>query len=365
MSVEEDYQEPLPDARPAPTNGPRVSAFTGNAMILLGVTAVAGGAALAASSYLPWAVQRLAQQVASYGIGFDVVAASGVVLCAAGVVGRSVARLSRQLQRVSDDHVDTTLAVEQLNSEVVEARSGIDQLLTQPEEESLAEDVAAGNEKDALYRMAASLDQLGARLSKRIATEVGTMKAGHGELVERVGKVADRLAELERATAAATSAAKSAAAAAAAAAAKPAAPVAAAPAPKPQAQPQPAPRPQAAPQAQAEAPAPAPAAPMPAAAPAAEKAVAPKPEEDDAVMIDLDAEESPLGLFDRLAEEVEGPNRQKSDIEVDIYDPPPALPGAPQQQQAQEDPAEPKTYQSSLDRLMPDDRVRDALDESR
>jgi hypothetical protein len=178
--------------------------------------------------------------------------------------------------------------------------------------------------------MAASLDQLGGRLSQRLSTEIGAVTVGVGELSASVSRIAQRVDHLE-------------AGPALPAGATPRAPVRATLAPEPEM-----PR--------------APQAPEP--APVAAQAQ-PKVDESAAVMVDLDAEETPIELLDRLAGEVEGevageePTRSTPD--VNLYDPPPALPGGPAPAQR----ANPKTYENALDRLMPRDSHRGARDGSR
>jgi hypothetical protein len=95
---------------------------------------------------------------------------------------------------------------------------------------------------------------------------------------------------------------------------------------------------------------------QPAAAPQESQPV--QGQDEDAVVVDLDAEDSGIELLERLEEEVEG--RRSDEPRVDLYDPPPALPSdAPKQS------AKPRSYENSIERLMPEDRVRGAIDDAR
>jgi len=322
MSAQEDLIQNEPASSPAPGRRVRVSTLGANVLVALGLGAVAVGGLFSAAPHVSWKLHQIGLQAAGFGVAFDVVCAMGVTLFAAGLVVRAVARVSRQNDRLADVQVDLTLALDQLAADIADVRAGVDQLLIVPEEESAAETVAGHNEKDALYRMAASLDQLGGRLTKRISAELGAVKDGFHELQTGVTRIAERVELLETAPAAPA----------------PVAPVAQAP------------RVEASMLGQE---APATFEPEP-----VEALDEPEDEEDSAVMIDLDAEETPIELLDRLTEEVEGAAGGPT---INLYDPAPAMPGRPEPGKQ----AKPKTYESSLDRLLPEDRVRDALDESR
>jgi hypothetical protein len=331
------YEDPLliePAAGPAPARRTRVSAFWANVLVAFGLGIVVVGGLFSAATAAPqlsWTLHKIALRAAGYGVAFDAICAMGVTLFVAGIVARAVAVVARQNERLADVQVDLTLALDQLTADLADVRSGVDQLMTVPEEESAAESVAGRNEKDALYRMAASLDQLAGRLSKRISAELGSVKDGFGELTSGLTRIAERVEQLEKSARA------------------PIAPIAAgvpgASAPRPPAR-------EAARQHGAQAP----------------RTVQPEPagalepdgaaEEDDAVMIDLDADETPIELLDRLAEEVEGGETR---AKISLYDPEPALPTRPEPGKR----ANPKTYDSSLDRLLPEDRLRDSRDRPR
>jgi hypothetical protein len=330
MSAEDEVYDTTSAARPAPAPQARVSAFGAHALTLLGLALVAGGGLCLASKHVSWTLYRYAERVAAQGVSFDVVAAAGVVLFAAGMVARGVARVSRQVAATSDDQVDLALVVDQVLGEIADVRSGIDQLLTEPgeDESTVSESIRGQNEKDALYRMAASLDQLGGRLSQRIASDFGGLKGELGKLAAATERLVARVEKLE-----------------------------AAPAPPPAPKPVPAATP-----ARAAAPAPVTPrvrqqpAPAPAAAPQVSQPV--QGQDEDAVVVDLDAEDSGIELLERLEEEVEG--RRSDEPRVDLYDPPPALPSdAPKQS------AKPRSYENSIERLMPEDRVRGAIDDAR
>jgi hypothetical protein len=255
MSFDDRQLEASPYAAPRGVsrerNGPTLLLFGA------GLLLVVAGLGLAAAPELSPEAGRVAAKLAGRGLGWDVVGAFGGLLLALGLVRRAVSTVAARIESLRDEQIDMSLLQERVVGELADLRAG--------GKSSAAEasgPVTGQNEKDALFRMAASLDQLAARLDKRVQTDL----AGLGKELERVStgiaKLEARLSKSE---------VRRPAPAVAVAAAAPAAPVASRPAVQ--------------------------APPVPAIA------FAPEPvslDEDGPILIDLDAQERALELFDRM-----------------------------------------------------------------
>jgi hypothetical protein len=265
MSFDDRQLEASPYAAPRSLSRER-NGLT-HLLFCTGLLLVALGLGLAAAKELSPEAARVAEKLAGRGLGWDVVGALGATLLGLGVVRRAVSSVGARLEGLRDEQIDMSLLQERVVGELADLRNG----------HSAAPAAAAGgpisgqNEKDALFRLAASLDQLAARIDKRVQTDL----AGLSQQLERVtgalGKIEQRLGQPE---------AKRPAPAVALAAVPAAAPAAA---------------PVAAPVAVTRPPMYAP--PVPA------TPFAPVPQsrdEDGPIVIDLDAQERVLELFDRM-----------------------------------------------------------------
>lgn len=254
----------------SPYAAPRGVAHERNALtsllFCLGVLLIAVGLGLAAAPELSSEAKHVAEKLAGRGLGWDVVGALGAMLLALGLVRRAVSSVAARIEGLRDEQIDMSLLQERVVGELADLRTGRG---TAPPGGSPAPASAAvsENEKDALFRMAASLDQLAARIDKRVHTDL----SGMGKELERVSLALSKLDQrLGQPAAKRPAAAPAAPAAPAAQAAHPAASRPPVPAP------------------------PVPALPF-----------APEPasrDEDGPIVIDLDAQERALELFDRMNE---------------------------------------------------------------
>ncbi len=163
----------------ASSNPPR-TATGGGLLITAGVLLVIGGGALAAAPTLvpqyAWAVRSAAQ----YGVTFGLLALSGIVLVGLGRVVRQVNQATAATEQNSSDDIQM---LEHLVLDFTKLRDGVQDLrqeLAQVREASttilqtavgLSEAQNAEGRQDAIFRMAASLDQVGARIEHRLGAQ--------------------------------------------------------------------------------------------------------------------------------------------------------------------------------------------------
>ncbi len=163
----------------ASSNPPR-TATGGGLLTTAGVLLVIGGGALAAVPTLvpqyAWAVKSAAH----YGVTFGLLALSGIVLVGLGRVVRQVNKASAATEQNSSDDIQM---LEHLVLDFTKLRDGVQDLrheLAQVREVNttilqttvgLGEAQNAEGKQDAIFRMAASLDQVGARIEHRLGTQ--------------------------------------------------------------------------------------------------------------------------------------------------------------------------------------------------
>jgi signal transduction histidine kinase len=275
-------------------------------LFLLGLSLVAAGGALAAAPYYAapnpsgdyW---RYANLAASHGIKFDMVVVTGLILMGLGLVGRSVSRLAKIIGRLQDQGTGGSQVTGQLATDMTHTMrtlSTVVQSLNQASHEQRSEKT----DPDALFRLAASLDQLGVRLDLRMKSELGTISSqiemsarGLQSLTERISALESSLVSKDRSGLAPTTPAMR------------------------------------------------------------EEPTAGLPDEQDVVTTALDAQDEVLDLFDRMEGEVavDSP-ANRAQIALDA----PSV-------QAQIPLDLPPGYESTLDQTPPEDVLRDALDRDR
>ena len=258
MSFDENQLDGSPYATP---DNPPAKQGTSNLLIFAGCCLIGLGIGLASAHELSPAVGRIAAKLAARGLGWDVVGALGATLFGLGLVGRGNGRLGARIEGLRNEQIDLALLQERVVGELADLRASSDRnRLSSPAQADVAALVGAPGagqgDKEALYRMAASLDQLSGRLEKRVQSDLASLAKELERVSAAIGKLEQRMAGAERPPAAA--------------AAKAAAPAAKAPAAAP---------------------------PVPAAGPFAPVRVK---DEDGPIVIDLDAQERALELFDRM-----------------------------------------------------------------
>lgn len=267
----------LPSETRIPPYGPSGAGSQGSStsaglLLFGGVCLVLLGLALAlAPEFVPEA-KRIAGKLAGRGLSFEVVGALGATLFGLGLVLKSLARIGGRVDGLRDEQVDLSLLLERVVGELADLRASTDRSRASSASAE-AQVGAAQSEKDALFRMAASLDQLSGRIEKRVQSDLASLGGELERIGQNLGRVEQRLGQLE--------------ARRPVAAQQPAPPLPAQPvAPRAGARPVPV------------------APPVPASpfvqSPAPFEADARGRREDEPIMIDLDAQERALELFDRM-----------------------------------------------------------------
>jgi hypothetical protein len=170
---------------------PPRKASGGGLLSATGVLLVIGGAVLAAvPTVVPeytWAVKSAAQ----YGVTFGLLALSGIVLVGLARVVRQVNKASAATEQNNSDDMQM---LEHLVLDFTKLRDGVQNLrqeLAQVRESnttiqqtvvSFGESQNAEGKQDAIFRMAASLDQVGARIEHRLGTQSTALQDTLAEL---------------------------------------------------------------------------------------------------------------------------------------------------------------------------------------
>lgn len=162
----------------------------GGLLISAGVMLVLGGIALASMPKLAPQYGWIVGSAAKYGMSVGTIALGGIVLWGLGLVVRQVAKANETDAQDSDE----MLILEQLVLDFTKLRDGVQDLrveLGQVKETSasildtsarLSEVQATQGHQDAIFRLAASLDQVGARIEHRLGTQNTTLQDTLGEL---------------------------------------------------------------------------------------------------------------------------------------------------------------------------------------
>jgi len=233
-------------------------------LLSLGALLLAGGLALGFAPRYSWQATRIARQVTRLGFDPVLIGASGLLLFSLGVLGSSLARRIRHaprpdarlgpaLDQVAFDVAQLDAGLEELAEEMRLLRAGHDALARHHE----SQDQEKESPYDAVFRLAASLDHVHAKLDERlgsvgselrreVASVASTVKDGRAAIDEGVRHALEALThEVQRvlartpasgpasAPAAAAPVAQSPAAPTPAPAPAPALPKAARPAPRP------------------------------------------------------------------------------------------------------------------------------------
>ena len=184
-----------------------LDAAMGSGLFWMGaVVAGVGGALCAFGPMILPAQAELFARVAARGI------TPGTLWCAAALMG-SLAIFARALGRnvevlgQKDDH---GLLIEQVAMDLAQTRSSMQELRVEfvylkdhvaNMGRDLPGQIASANEsttRDAMYRLAASLDQVGARLEQRIRTQHGTLEGTLKELQQALEASCDQVAQLQQ-----------------------------------------------------------------------------------------------------------------------------------------------------------------------
>lgn len=163
---------------------------------------IGAGALMTVPGFVPQ-VAWVFKLAAKHGITSGPLFLCGLSLCAMGWIARAVIA-----QRNEEDESQQRLLFEQLASDLALVRAGLDALkgdvvrlnVTSQSVLALAEsnetDDAAQNQQDAIFRLAASLDQVGAHLDHRIQTQHTALATTVQELSAAIAAVREQVAQL-------------------------------------------------------------------------------------------------------------------------------------------------------------------------
>lgn len=176
---------------------------------MAGTTCMALGALLVVLSGLVEPIANLGKMLGSVGMGGGTLVLSGLTLFVLGRLRRSHMDLSQQAEdRASNDQL-----LEQMAAEVVQLESALDQVKSGQSRvrgdirelgetmQTMAQAQASKNDEgdkaqDAIFRLAASLDQLGAKVEQRMHTQYEAFRARLREVGDDIARSQQDLRQL-------------------------------------------------------------------------------------------------------------------------------------------------------------------------
>ncbi|HTF90697.1 MAG TPA: hypothetical protein VK843_19920 [Planctomycetota bacterium] len=176
-------------AMPQPVHAP--SGFDAAFLMLLGIGCVAGGLALSLGPKVSWKVAQIATGFKHLGVEGGVLAMGGLILVAIGMLRRGqialrtpspeqaedramIEQLTKDSIRHSEElaHMESGLA--HVEAEVTASRRVLEERM-QANSQAILSAVTApkdsGSSEEAIFRLAASLDQVGMRIEQRLKTQ--------------------------------------------------------------------------------------------------------------------------------------------------------------------------------------------------
>lgn len=167
--------------------------------MLLGFASITLGVGLTVAPSYSWTASKIAAQLAQFGLQAGVAVFGGLML-----MGLATVRRAQESARVEMQY-DSSLLLEQIASEMVEIRAGVDAMQDRSNgleqrvralEPQLAEardtilsqvaSQAPRNDSDALFQLASGLDKLGLRLEQRLRLHHSTLQESVDELAATV-----------------------------------------------------------------------------------------------------------------------------------------------------------------------------------
>jgi hypothetical protein len=191
----------------APVEARAVDSVMGSQLFLAGgVLAGVLGALCAVGPKLLPAQANLFAQAASRGVTPGVLWSVTAVLVAFGILakalGRNVEALavkddqSKLIDQITSDLGQTRTSMQELRVEFVYLKDHVTNM-----GRDLPSQIASANEsstRDAMYRLAASLDQVGARLEQRIRSQHGTLEGTLQEVQQSLQATAEQIVQLQQ-----------------------------------------------------------------------------------------------------------------------------------------------------------------------
>lgn len=169
-------------------------------LLVTGTLLLAAGLVLGFAPHYSWQVTKLARALLAWGFDPVLVGGAGFVLVSMGILGRSIAIAARQHEAPpppAEPDFDPTVIVEQVACEVAKLEIGLARVSEdlgqlRASHESLSHQVARGEEQessrpyDSIFRLAASLDHVHAKLDERIGALTAEMRSQLGTLSGQV-----------------------------------------------------------------------------------------------------------------------------------------------------------------------------------
>jgi hypothetical protein len=190
---------------PSESHAPRGGGFSSSLLFFLGSLCAASGIVVVTAPYFSWQVTKVTRKVTELGFESGELVTGGFILLAIGLLVRS----SGKRQPVSDERVRTELAemkllVEQQLSDSRQVRTSVGQVASQvtalSESQNLMHQTlesqqgsTEANGQDALFRLAASLDQLTARVDERFGSLTNHVNEGLQHVSHRTGEALNDL----------------------------------------------------------------------------------------------------------------------------------------------------------------------------
>ena len=193
-------------ARPVPTPAPKVSQGPqGGLLTLLGLGSVALGLALTVAPNVSWKASQIMVGLDYLGVHGGALVMGGLVLIGLASVLRRIKQVATQLAQAGSDtgllehvaadvlQVGTVLegverSVGELRVHVDKEVQGLRTAVGQVSAELKQEPEGGLGSEDAIFRLAASLDKVGAKIEERLKTQFA-------DLTDRIGKVEDAVGE--------------------------------------------------------------------------------------------------------------------------------------------------------------------------
>lgn len=192
MSNEEPLSsETTTTSSPAPRGGRTIDTTLGSHWLFAGgLLAAAGGVFLGLGAHFLPAQAHLIQQIHSRGVNAGVLFGTAALLLGVGIVAR---RIGRGLDLLADRE-EERFVQEQIASDIAQSRASLQELRVEfvylkdalgtlgRDLPTRLSEASENSTRDAMYRLAASLDQVGARLEQRIRSQQGTLEETLREL---------------------------------------------------------------------------------------------------------------------------------------------------------------------------------------
>jgi hypothetical protein len=182
--------EPTPSATAISAARPQPRRRSGDAatLSLVGLAVFGAGLALLVVPHLSWKGAKIAESLGNLGLQGGTLLVGGMSLLGLALVRRAMdsSRASAAsedtllLEQVATDLVQLRGAMAEIGEETSAVRAALEEMRERAEAEAAAE--SSDSQTDAIFRLAASLDQLGARIEQRLDAQHTALRDGLDEI---------------------------------------------------------------------------------------------------------------------------------------------------------------------------------------